>query len=89
MSQTKRIMVSVPNKLLQEVDRAVQEDKINRSQFVREAMQLYIRERKKSALRNELKDGYQRMAALNLILAEEGSDDKLLDQYESQLAEAE
>ncbi len=89
MSQTKRIMISLPNRLLEEVDRVVQEENGNRSQFVREAMQMYVLERKKQDLREKLKDGYQRMAALNLVLAEEGSDEKLLDHYERQLAEAE
>lgn len=89
MSQTKRIMVSVPNKLLQEVDQAVKEEHGNRSQFIREAMQMYVLERKRIALREKLKTGYQSMAALNLLIAEEGADEKLLDQYERQLAEAE
>ena len=89
MAETKRIMISLPDKLLCEVDRIVEEENGNRSQFVREAMQMYILERKKEVLREKLKDGYQRMAALNLVLAEEGSDEELLDHYERQLAEAE
>lgn len=89
MTRTKRIMISVPNKLLKEVDKAVKEDNGNRSQFIREAIQMYVLERKKCVLREKLKDGYQRMAALNLVLAEEGSDEILLDNYERELAEAE
>lgn len=89
MAETKRIMISLPHKLLAEVDRIVEEENGNRSQFVREAMQMYILERKKQILREKLKEGYQRMAALNLLLAEEGTDDELLEKYERQLAEAE
>ncbi len=89
MSETKRIMVSVPNKLLLEVDKLVKEENGNRSQFVREAIQLYILERKKRLLRERLKEGYQRMAALNLVLAEEGAGMDPLEEYEKELAEAE
>lgn len=89
MSETKRIMVSVPNKLLLEVDKLVKEESGNRSQFVREAIQLYILERKKRLLRERLKEGYQRMAALNLVLAEEGAGMDPLEEYEKELAEAE
>jgi len=89
LAQNKRIMISVPNKLLEEVDQVVQESNGNRSQFICEAVQMYILHKKRSVLREQLKDGYQSMAAINLLLAEEGSDDQLLDQYERQLAEAE
>ncbi len=89
MAQNKRIMISVPNRLLEEVDRVVKEENGNRSQIIGEAVKMYILERKRLSLREELKDGYQTMAAINLRLAEEGTDEQLLDQYESQLAEAE
>lgn len=89
MTRTRRIMISVPSNLLKEVDKAVKEENGNRSQFIREAIQMYILERKKCMLREKLKDGYQRMAALNLIIAEEGSDEITLDHYERELAEAE
>lgn len=89
VAETRRIMISLSQKLLNEVDRLAQEENVNRSQFVREAMQMYILERRKKALRERLKEGYQRMAAINLVLAEEGSDEELLDKYERQLAEAE
>ncbi len=48
MAETKRIMVSLPNSLLEEVDFIVSMEKKNRSEFVKEAMKLYIREKKKS-----------------------------------------
>jgi len=89
LAQKKRIVVCVPNKLLKEVDQVVREGNGNRSQFIREAVQMYILHRKRVALREQLKKGYQTMAAINLLLAEEGTDEQLLDQYESQLAEAE
>ena len=51
MAQTKRIMISVPNKLLEEVDQVVQESNGNRSQFIREAVHWYILHKKRAVLR--------------------------------------
>lgn len=68
----KRIMISIPNSLLQEVDGFIAMEKLSRSQFVREAMRLYIEERKRKAVRDSMRKGYQEMAVINLTLAEEG-----------------
>ena len=46
MAQTKRIMISLPNTLLQEVDGIANQENINRSQLIREAMRFYINELK-------------------------------------------
>ncbi|HML90247.1 MAG TPA: ribbon-helix-helix protein, CopG family [Methylomusa anaerophila] len=72
MAELRRIMISIPNTLLQEVDGIIAMDKLSRSQFVREAMRLYIEERKRKAVRDMMKKGYQEMAVINLALAEEG-----------------
>lgn len=70
LSQLKKIMVSVPDNLLKEVDSIVSLDKINRSELVRKAMKLYIRERKQMELRDCMKNGYEQMAEINIKLAE-------------------
>lgn len=72
VAELKRIMISIPNSLLQEVDGIVAVDKLSRSQFIREAMRLYIEDRKRKAVRDMMKKGYQEMAVINLSLAEEG-----------------
>lgn len=72
MAELRRIMISIPNSLLQEVDGIIAMEKLSRSQFVREAMRLYIEERKRKAVRDMMKKGYQEMAGINLALAEEG-----------------
>lgn len=72
MAELKRIMISIPNSLLQEVDGFIAMEKLSRSQFVREAMRLYIEERKRKAVRDSMRKGYQEMAVINLTLAEEG-----------------
>lgn len=72
MAELKRIMISIPNSLLQEVDGIIAMEKLSRSQFVREAMRLYIEDRKRKAIRDVMRKGYQEMAVINLALAEEG-----------------
>lgn len=72
VAELKRIMISIPNNLLQEVDGIIAAEKLSRSQFIREAMRLYITERKRKAVRDRMRKGYQEMGAINLSLAEEG-----------------
>lgn len=87
VAEKQRIMVYLNRQLLAQLDEICHEEKINRSEIVREAMQLYIMERSRRILREQLKQGYQLMAELNLRLAEEYSCDEIYD-YERQLAEA-
>ena len=55
MSESKRIIVSLPDSLLKEVDSIVSLEKKNRSEFIREAMILYIWERQKMEIREQWK----------------------------------
>lgn len=71
MAQTKRIMISLPNTLLQEVDGIVNQKKVNRSYLIREAMCMYISEMKKRQIREKLQEGYLEMSKINLLLANE------------------
>ncbi len=71
MAETKRIMISLPNNLLSEVDGIVAIEKSTRSGFIREAMKLYLQERKKRQIREKMQRGYQEMAKLNLALSRE------------------
>ncbi len=91
MAESKKIMISLPNSLLEQVDLIAAMEKKNRSQFIREAMKLYIKEREKRQIREKMKKGYLEMAKLNLSLAEVGleSDNEALNKYETQLAECE
>lgn len=68
---TKRIMISLPDQLLQEVDGIVEQENSNRSEFIRQAMKLYLTERKKRYLREALQRGYMEMAKINLHIASE------------------
>ncbi len=68
---TKRIMISLPDNLLQEVDGIVEEENSNRSEFIRQAMKLYLLERKKRYLRESMQRGYMEMAKINLNISSE------------------
>ncbi len=70
MAELKKILISLPDNLLKEVDQIVNVDKINRSEFIREAMKLYIKERRKVEMRDLMKKGYMEMAEINMRLAE-------------------
>lgn len=87
MAETKKIMVSLPNNLVEEVDFIVSMEKKNRSEFVKEAMKLYIREKKKLEVSERLKRGYVEMSQINLSFAEMGLDQDMeeLSLYEVKL----
>jgi CopG family transcriptional regulator/antitoxin EndoAI len=72
LNDWKQIMIQVPDSLLQEVDGVIIMENLSRSQFVQDAMRLYVGELRRKALREMMRQGYQEMAALNLLLAEEG-----------------
>ncbi len=72
MPVLKRIMVSLPESIIAEIDGIVSIEKVNRSEFIREVMLLYIAERKRQTLREQMKRGYAEMAQINLTLAIEG-----------------
>jgi len=91
VAELKKILVSLPDSLLREVDEIVAIEKKNRSEFIREAMKLYIRERHKLEIREKMKKGYEEMAKINAELTEMGlnSDMVSLEVYEAILAECE
>jgi CopG family transcriptional regulator/antitoxin EndoAI len=68
----RRIMISLPDSLLEEVDGMVALEHTNRSELIRQAMRQYISARRRRELRDQMKQGYLAMATLNLALAEEG-----------------
>ncbi len=91
MSQQKKILISLPDSLLNEVDNLATSQKLNRSEFIREAMKLYIREKKKADIASKLKKGYEEMSMLNLEIAEFclEADNIQQQSYEEKLAECE
>ncbi len=72
MARSRRIMISVPAGLLEEVDGIAALEKGNRSEVIRCAVRAYIEERKKRETREWMRRGYIEMAQVNLDWAELG-----------------
>lgn len=91
LAELKKILISLPDNLLKEVDHIVSVEKTNRSEFVREAMKLYLREKRKIEMRERLKKGYLEMAEINMRLAEMymEADSEQQFKYEERLGELE
>ena len=66
----RKIMISVPDALLREVDAAVEGG--SRSELIRAALRMYLDESRRRKMREMLKTGYIEMGPLNLELAEGG-----------------
>lgn len=91
MARQRKILISLPDSLLDEADSMAYSQNINRSEFIREAMRLYIREKKKAEIVRKLKKGYEEMAEFNLEYSDFclETDNRQLQLYEDKLAECE
>ena len=85
--QYKRVLVNLPEKVLREIDEAAAGQKVNRSEVLREAAKLYLRQAKKKK-DAEIGRGYAEMGQINLAYAEDclDADNALLDWYEQKLS---
>jgi metal-responsive CopG/Arc/MetJ family transcriptional regulator len=57
-----KVVVTMPDNFLEEVDFAAKKTKKNRSQFFREALTRYLEEEKKREFEALMAEGYQEMA---------------------------
>lgn len=91
LSQLKKVLITVPENLLKEADDLVKSEKMNRSEFVREAMKLYIKEKKRSLIRSQMEEGYREMAEINLAVSEMyfEAENEAFSAIEEKLAECE
>jgi len=91
LSQLKKVLITVPDALLEQVDSAAKGENLNRSELVREAMKMYLREKKKQSIKEQMKNGYQEMADINLSIAKMcfEAEEQTLSAYEEKLAECE
>lgn len=91
LAQQKKILISLSDSLLKEVDTLAGLQNVNRSEFIREAMRLYIKERKRVELTDRMKKGYEEMAQINLEFAKYcyKTDCCQLLSYEEKLSECE
>ncbi len=91
MDNLKRVMVSLPESLLDEVDWLVQQENGNRSQFIREAMRLYLADLRRRELREKMKRGYSEMADFNLQVTQDHNcrdELRILEKYEQGLVDS-
>lgn len=61
-----KVVVTMPDSLLEEVDSAARKSKANRSQFFREALTRYLEEQKEREFEALMAEGYQEMAEENV-----------------------
>jgi len=89
MTDLKKIVVNLPESLLDECDEILNKDNKNISEFIREAIILYIEERKRYRVRERMKTGYMEMSKVNQEIAEFGFAIDIYDLcgYETRLAE--
>lgn len=71
MSKLRRVSVTFPEDILADMDVLTTETNQKRSDLIREACSLYIEGRRRAHLREKMKAGYQEMAEINRLLAEE------------------
>ncbi len=85
MAECKKIIISLPGSLLEEMDDLVC------MEFVSKAMKYYMKEIKKVKFVESMKKGYLEMTHINVTLAEIGltADQECICNYESRLAERE
>ncbi|MDF2880649.1 MAG: hypothetical protein K0R54_1206 [Clostridiaceae bacterium] len=90
MSGTKRLVINISEALFKDFDEALNEDCKKRSEFIQEAIILYIEEKKRLKLIEQMKKGYCEMGEINLEISEVGftSDIKDLKEYEARLSES-
>lgn len=69
MPASKRIIVTISDILLNEVDSFTALENRNRSEIVREAIKYYLENRKREIRVEQMKKGYLEMAYINLTIA--------------------
>ena len=61
-----KVVVTMPDNLLEEVDIAARKEKTNRSRFFRKVLARYLEEQKKREFEALMAEGYQEMAEENV-----------------------
>ena len=91
MSQLKKVLITVPDALLSEVDSLADSEHLNRSELVREAMKMYLSVRKSQQEEEQMKQGYLKMADINLRIAQMcfQAEEETASAMEEKLAECE
>ncbi len=67
-----KIIFTLPDSLISEVDHIVQMENSNREDFAKAAFQFYITQKKRVEVKESMIKGYKEMGQINLSLAELG-----------------
>lgn len=70
--EKERVVFTLPDSLVTEVDKIVKTENTNREEFAKAAFQFYITQKKKTDLKDAMIKGYKEMGQINLALAELG-----------------
>lgn len=91
MAETRKITVNVPKVVFEDANIMLPMEYKNMSDFVVDAMKLFIEEKKKLEVIEKLKKGYKEMSQVNLKLAEIGLEQDIMDLaiYEANLKRCE
>lgn len=91
MAQLKKIIISLPDTLLKQVDEYAKKDGISRSELIRECLKSFVNVREKQEIHEQLEKGYQIMAEINSEWAEFclEADNQIQFGYEEKLSESE
>lgn len=91
MSKQKKILLTLPEDLLSEIDKLIDNASISRSEFIREGLRFYVQNQKNENIRKSLERGYKEVGSLNLQIAEDciNADNLQLENYLEMLSECE
>lgn len=89
MSENKNIDISLPDKLVVEIDKIVKLEKTNRNEFLKQAINFYLTQKKNFLDSKRLKYGYVEMGEINLDISTNliHVDEEQLRNYEQILRE--
>ncbi len=89
MGDKKRLQISLPDNLMNEVESYLASGKTtSNSEFFQEAVRVYLAHLKRDHMKQQLRNGYLEMSDLNRDLADEGllSNQQAITFYEDNLA---
>ncbi|WP_195940790.1 ribbon-helix-helix protein, CopG family [Romboutsia sp. 1001713B170131_170501_G6] len=86
-----KIVFTLPDSLVSEVDHIVEMENSNREDFAKAAFQFYITQKRKIDIKESMIKGYKEMGQINLSLAELGMTDEVSseDCMEGKIAQGE
>ena len=91
MAEQKKVLISVPASLLEQLDDTARKNGSSRNEAVRSAIREYVAQKRRQEIAVRLKEGYAAMAAINSEWAAMcfEADSECVFGYEEKLAESE